>query len=29
MEPKTFLAIVLCLIIVSSMVYLHIRQKRK
>lgn len=29
MEPKTFLAIVLCLVIVGGMVYLRIRQKRK
>lgn len=29
MEPKTFLAIVLCLVIVGGMVFLHIRKKRK
>lgn len=29
MSPKTYLAIMLCLVIVGGMIFLRIRQKRK
>lgn len=29
MEAKSILVVVLCMVIVGSMVFLHIRQKRK
>lgn len=29
MNPKTYLAIMLCLVIVGGMIFLRIRQKRK